>query len=673
MKVNHTLYNIRYWILILLAILGSQVQLRSQTLVSQDFATWPPTGWIIENQGSNWSSEFSVQAGGQPPEARLNGSPSFFNTTRLISPAVNLSGINVVSLEFNYMMDVIGPGFSIGIATRNGSSPWQTVWSTVLYASTPCVNHSVLISNANTNQANFQFCLFFLGNSQNINAWYIDDIKLLVPPLHDVGLISYLGQGQYSAGTPFVPAFAVKNSGLSTENALPFTLQIFDSSDVLIYNSTQFLQNFSPGLTDTVTFPSYALPQANSLYKYKMLVSLQGDNNHGNDTLSGIINTFELISKKFVLLESGTVTWCPHCPPAAVSIAQMLSSGSKLAVIGYHGAFGDPFNNAVANNRLAYYNILGFPTAYFDGVISHTGSSSSSTLYPAYYAQRVNVKTPFDMQIYGAMTNNNGTLQVVIRKVAPLVNPNLVLQVFLTESEIPHIWQTQTQVDHLARMMITGESGMPIDLVNNVNLKIPLSFTKNAAWISGHCEIIAFVQDTITKEIFQVDKIGLNALTVLSPLIISGNVRYDNSVNSPLSGVTVKLMQGPFVISTTQTDADGVYTFHDVIPGNYALRCTSSAPWGGVNAVDALMILKHFAGINLLSPFRIVAADADASNFLNSVDALTVSKRFVGFISSFAKGDWVFDSPLVTVSANQDVQQNIKGICRGDVNATYIP
>jgi hypothetical protein len=132
-------------------------------------------------------------------------------------------------------------------------------------------------------------------------------------------------------------------------------------------------------------------------------------------------------------------------------------------------------------------------------------------------------------------------------------------------------------------------------------------------------------------------------------------------------------MQGPFVIHTTLTDGNGFYSFSNLVPGNYSIHCSSSKDWGGANSVDALLILKQFTGMNLLNPLRLSACDIDASSNVNAIDALTVSKRFVGLINSFTKGDWIFDNPWVSLSANQDAMMNIKGICRGDVNGSYIP
>ena len=65
-----------------------------QTVLNEDFSgtAWPPTGWSIINQSSNWARSQSNNAGGTAPEARMSWSPQFNGVTRLISPELNLVG-----------------------------------------------------------------------------------------------------------------------------------------------------------------------------------------------------------------------------------------------------------------------------------------------------------------------------------------------------------------------------------------------------------------------------------------------------------------------------------------------------------------------------------------------------------------------------------------------------
>jgi hypothetical protein len=88
--------------------------------------------------------------------------------------------------------------------------------------------------------------------------------------------------------------------------------------------------------------------------------------------------------------------------------------------------------------------------------------------------------------------------------------------------------------------------------------------------------------------------------------------------------------------------------------------------------VDAQMILRHFVHMTTLSGIRLQAADVDLSNSINSIDALLVAKRFTGIVTQFPAGDWVFEPATITYQGIK-LTKNIKGLCSGDVNASYNP
>ncbi len=156
-------------------------------------------------------------------------------------------------------------------------------------------------------------------------------------------------------------------------------------------------------------------------------------------------------------------------------------------------------------------------------------------------------------------------------------------------------------------------------------------------------------------------------------LQVSGQVTYLNASDVPLSQVILGLYSNNTLIDTAVTDALGNYTFSNVPPGVYSTGVLSLTPWGGVNATDALLILKHFVGFNLLSGLLFEAADVDNTGYVNTVDALIVAKRSVGLITGFPAGNWAFNNPVVLPVGITDVTMNIKGICYGDVNMSYLP
>ncbi|MCX6272932.1 MAG: carboxypeptidase regulatory-like domain-containing protein [Bacteroidetes bacterium] len=160
--------------------------------------------------------------------------------------------------------------------------------------------------------------------------------------------------------------------------------------------------------------------------------------------------------------------------------------------------------------------------------------------------------------------------------------------------------------------------------------------------------------------------------TAIQPRKISGRVLYDNAANTPLNGVLVMLNSG-YTLAQVNTNANGYYQFLGLDPGVYQLIVLCYKPWGGVNAVDALTILRHFVGMETLSGLRLKAADVDFTEYVNSGDALQVLMRFTGIITTFPLGDWIFEDVMIELDGTMNITRNIRGLCVGDVNRSYIP
>ncbi len=154
---------------------------------------------------------------------------------------------------------------------------------------------------------------------------------------------------------------------------------------------------------------------------------------------------------------------------------------------------------------------------------------------------------------------------------------------------------------------------------------------------------------------------------------IYGNAAYLNLNSTALDSVLVSLKSGNSVIQSQWLITGGHYHFINVASGTYSLEAVCNKTWGGANASDALLVLKHFVNIAPLTGVKLKAANVDNSASVNSLDAMLISRRFTGSITSFAAGNWVFEKPVFVFTGNANVTQNIKGLCTGDVNGSYQP
>ncbi|MEY3574559.1 MAG: hypothetical protein RLZZ617_1157, partial [Bacteroidota bacterium] len=154
---------------------------------------------------------------------------------------------------------------------------------------------------------------------------------------------------------------------------------------------------------------------------------------------------------------------------------------------------------------------------------------------------------------------------------------------------------------------------------------------------------------------------------------VTGLVRYANTAQTALNNSTVILKDTlGATVATATTGSNGSFSMSNVVPGSYTLEASTTKPWGGVTASDALLAVRHATGAVLQTGLRLVACDVNGNSAVNSGDALLINRRFSGSIATFSVGSWYFEQPSVTVTSGA-LTQNISGICYGDVNASYSP
>lgn len=229
--------------------------------------------------------------------------------------------------------------------------------------------------------------------------------------------------------------------------------------------------------------------------------------------VSATFSIAQQVPRNLVVLEIGTGTWCPFCPSASNGADDLLENGYSVAVIKYHS--GDVFANVYSQSRVAYYNISGFPTAFFDGMAPISGGGGASqTMFPQYSArvnQRMAVNSSFTIDVEGSHTClTDFTAQVTLNKVATNNSSNLRLHAVLTEKNIPYPWQGLQEVNHACRMMVPNQFGTLVSFAGGNTQEHSLAFNVDPEWVFENLELVVFLQDQSTREIFQGTKIMLS-------------------------------------------------------------------------------------------------------------------------------------------------------------------
>lgn len=152
-----------------------------------------------------------------------------------------------------------------------------------------------------------------------------------------------------------------------------------------------------------------------------------------------------------------------------------------------------------------------------------------------------------------------------------------------------------------------------------------------------------------------------------------GVITYANSASTPMSDVTVNLMDGATLVSSSTSNSNGEYYLSGIDDGTYTFDNTTAKAWGGVNGLDAILVARYLAGLYPLTPFQQKAADVTESGAPNGLDRIMIKRRIAGATyPAWSAPDFIFEDSSVTVN-NGVGTVNFQSLCSGDVNGSYTP
>ncbi|MDP2303947.1 MAG: T9SS type A sorting domain-containing protein [Ignavibacteria bacterium] len=124
---------------------------------------------------NNWKISNTSFAGTQPPELKFDNIPASNGISRIIHKTVLATDV-YSGIRFNYYFDGAS-GSTIGCAyTNDDGITWTKLWET-----SPSGNISGMANFPLPNETYLQIGFYFEGNTNNLNGWYIDDVRLMLP------------------------------------------------------------------------------------------------------------------------------------------------------------------------------------------------------------------------------------------------------------------------------------------------------------------------------------------------------------------------------------------------------------------------------------------------------------------------------------------------------------
>jgi hypothetical protein len=156
---------------------------------------------------------------------------------------------------------------------------------------------------------------------------------------------------------------------------------------------------------------------------------------------------------------------------------------------------------------------------------------------------------------------------------------------------------------------------------------------------------------------------------------VSGTLKYDSAPNPgiPLIGWPVQLYKDGEVVDTCTTDNDGYYEFN-VQPGDYTVTATAreGAVWFA-DFYDVLAIFDITFGIIFegCTDFRLQSADVNETGVTDYDDCMLIFNRtFAPPDPGWTAPDWYFSTIDITVDGADLEDQDLLGICAGNIKGT---
>lgn len=482
----------------LLFATGMMAQNRAVLLQESFDGTSMPAGWSINGQNNNWSVSATNNAGGQPNEMHLTWSPQFNGMTRLVSPAVDLTGVSSVVFSFKHALDNYSGSNTIGIATSSdGGSTWNQGWSQG-YSASNTYSVSQEITTPDMGQANVQFCIFFNGSSYNINDWFFDDIMVFTLENLDLNLTNatmndFIGSGEAQFG------IGVFNMGTTAVTSIEATYQVEGMEPV----TEQFTVNIPSLGTSTLNFttPTTLAPGAYNVDYTINLVNGQEDDNADNNVLAKAVSVALGTAHRYPMIEHFSSSTCGPCVQPNTMMHNFCNNNEgRYTYTKYQMNWpgnGDPYYTEEAGVRRNYYSVNAVPMAFMDGAGLNFNTVQTQ------FDQHAEWPAFFD--IAGSFAVEGNTISVKA-DIMPYVEANARVFISVNEKETHgNVGSNgETSFHHIFMKMLTSTQGENIDFVTGEiqHFEYTQDLSSTNVEEMSDLEVAIWIQNQGSKEVY---------------------------------------------------------------------------------------------------------------------------------------------------------------------------
>lgn len=470
-------------------------------LLQESFdGTTMPAGWSVAGLGlGNWSVSPTNNAGGAANEMHLTWSPQFNGLSRLVTPAVDLTGINSLVFSFKHALDNYTGNNIIGIATTSdGGTTWNEAWSQG-YSASNSWTVSQEISTPDMGQANVQFCIFFNGNSYNINDWYFDDIMVFTLENLDLAITTptlpdFIGSGETAFG------INVFNFGATTVTSVEATYEVEGMEPI-----TETFEVEIPSLgSETLIFPTTTLlsPGTYNVAYSINLVNGQEDDVLDNNTAEKAVFAAIGTAERIPMIEHFSSSTCGPCVSVNTQMLNFCNNNpGRFTYTKYQMNWpgnGDPYYTAEGGIRRDYYGVNAVPQCFLDG--EDQGYAAVQQTVFDQHAER----TAF-VDIRGSFVVEGNTINIKA-DIIPFIDADARVFVSVNEKETHNNvgGNGETSFHHVFMKMLPDAQGTTVNLVTCEPQHFEFTQDMSGTHVEemSDLEVSIWVQNYDSKEMF---------------------------------------------------------------------------------------------------------------------------------------------------------------------------
>ena len=459
-----------------------------------------PSGWSINGQPNNWSVSATANAGGTPNEMHLTWSPQFSGMTRLVSPAVDMTGYSEVVFSFKHALDNYQGSNTIGVATSSdGGTTWNQAWSQG-YSTSSSWTVNVSVNTPDMGQPNVQFCIFFNGSSYNINDWFFDDVKIFTLENLDVAVTGTTVPALVQVGDLTVN-MGVMSFGSTPVTSIQATYEVSGMEPV----EQTFNVNLDPLATTTLTFDVPA--SISTPGSYDIVLTINKVNGVDDDLADN--NVWETrfsvpigFTQRIPMIEHFSASTCPPCVAVNNQMGVFCNNNpGRFAYTKYQmnwpGA-GDPYYTAEGGVRRDYYGVSGVPDIYLDGDGTNN-TAVNQTVFDQHAAE------PGYFDVSGSFSVEGNTIHV-IADVIPYVD--IEARVFVAVNEKVTYGNVgtngETEFHHVFMKMLPNGEGSTISFTSGEMQRLEFTQDMSGTFVEemDDLEVAIWVQNYGSKYVY---------------------------------------------------------------------------------------------------------------------------------------------------------------------------